>query len=973
MQRLLSILLILSIGINSLAQQPDKGIEKDSLGFSNKVLASPSDNLKYIPNYSPLSPNSAVIQKFGDYKVNLATGITDIHIPIYEVISGELKMPIVLRYHPSGFKVYDQASWVGYGWALDWGASLNRTVQGLPDEGAGGYLQQIITLTKNFCNNADDYFYGGQLAGGAIDGQPDIFSYQIPGKSGHFILGSVGESVFKIPEYPIQIDLNKTTNAITDFKLVDDNGIAYEFSGQEKQDVTISGKNKIYTGSWLLSEVKSPNTADAIHYTYQSGGHSQHYQPSWNTQFYTNANPTSFGKYTNTTVSIPQQSSMFSSNTHKIPHKITFPNGELEFILGALRADQPNANYLESINLYLLEDGGKKLKKKIKFSYSYFKYGGNDAKLKLNSLTFTDETESKSETYTFDYWTETIAWPNYPQTTNAIDFFGYYNGATTNTHLIPVSHHNTIPVVGSAANRETVTTYLKNAMLKKITFPTLSYTEFDYESNQYKWQGAAKPGGGLRVKSIKSVSGNNTVLKRYEYASTDGQDVGLLATNWNPNSPKIALIQNLDYTRSPFDSLSPPDSRAKLHTYTQDGTATSLYTMDAAVIYYTRVSEYFEESGASHKNGKNIYNFDFYQDNIISSVDYATRIVRPWRRGNLLSKATYDKNNILVSTDSIQYAEMAVHSRLAAAFVSQPWVFDGVTGTNHPCPTTFQSSKPAYEYMPVSYQTGILLPKSNRSLVYGVNQREDIFYTDSTGIVDRIETMGSKPNEKMIESYQYAFSPAYWSSSTGMRERNMLNQRLETHKTHRIGSTNTVFFKGKQTYQNFPGQNTRGFAGNLLPKEYSDSHDGSTWVSRVIFENYNTKGRPTSYYLADKQVPVTLLWGYNHALLMAEMNNISLSEATSALISVGLDWENINNYQLTASQKTQIRNLQGYFPNGHITWYAYKPGIGLSNKIYPNGLLESYEYDALHRLKAVKDHNGKLVDYYRYQYATTNP
>jgi len=80
---------------------------------------------KLVPQFSPLSPSAASLQKFGDYQVSLATGIPEISIPIHVIEEGGIKIPITLDYHVSGFKLNEQASWVGLGWSLNYGPTLN--------------------------------------------------------------------------------------------------------------------------------------------------------------------------------------------------------------------------------------------------------------------------------------------------------------------------------------------------------------------------------------------------------------------------------------------------------------------------------------------------------------------------------------------------------------------------------------------------------------------------------------------------------------------------------------------------------------------------------------------------------------------------------------------------------------------------------------------------------------------------------
>src|SRR5579872_7037063 len=80
------------------------------------------------------SPTAASLAKYGDIPVGYHTGIPEIDIPIYTIKNGPVEMPINLRYHASGLKVQEQASWVGAGWCLDAGGVITRTVVGAADD-----------------------------------------------------------------------------------------------------------------------------------------------------------------------------------------------------------------------------------------------------------------------------------------------------------------------------------------------------------------------------------------------------------------------------------------------------------------------------------------------------------------------------------------------------------------------------------------------------------------------------------------------------------------------------------------------------------------------------------------------------------------------------------------------------------------------------------------------------------------------
>ncbi len=563
MKKIVLLLFICAISIKGYSQEKPKN---DTLKVPRMLQSVADDRAKkLLPQYSPLSPNASSFQKFGDYQVNLATGIPSISIPLYTIQEGGLSMPISLNCHTGGFKINEQASWVGWGWALDIGASMNRTVQGLKDDNSGGnYLTNPITASRNFCNSSTDYYYGQSVLQNQTDTQPDIFSYSFPSKSGKFILGQSGNTPFKIPNYPVQINYAGSPS-FSSFNIIDDNGVAYTYGAGESQSVISGASTQFYTSSWLISQVSSPNSDDVINYTYQSGGGQYLTERQWFGSMIYSSVPQSGGYYTNSGSIVPSYTTVSTTISQLNPYKITYTNGEIEFIQSNAgeRLDLTGSRYLKEIRFSNYENGIKKLFKVIKFTYSYF----SGTRLKLDRLTITDELNTVVEEYKFDYWSNSISW-NDVNDNEKKDFFGYYNGKP-NTHLLPISSYNGILVNGGAANRSTVDTYMKEGVLKRITYPTKGYTEFDFETNKYYDGTTPTFAGGLRVKSIKSVTGGSTTMKRYEYSSSDGVGIGKLTTNWTPASALQPTIQNLRYD----DQNGTPQSygTASQATFTQSG------------------------------------------------------------------------------------------------------------------------------------------------------------------------------------------------------------------------------------------------------------------------------------------------------------------------------------------------------------------------------------------------------------------
>ncbi len=113
---------------------------KELRAKQNQVELTSQDVLE--PNLIPPSPTAASLGKYTDFPVNLYNGVTDISIPIYEVKTKTVSVPISLSYHASGIKVGEVASWVGLGFSLNISA-ITRSVRGLPDEETGGFSQPV--------------------------------------------------------------------------------------------------------------------------------------------------------------------------------------------------------------------------------------------------------------------------------------------------------------------------------------------------------------------------------------------------------------------------------------------------------------------------------------------------------------------------------------------------------------------------------------------------------------------------------------------------------------------------------------------------------------------------------------------------------------------------------------------------------------------------------------------------------------
>lgn len=70
------------------------------------------------------------------------------------------------------------------------------------------------------------------------------------------------------------------------------------------------------------------------------------------------------------------------------------------------------------------------------------------------------------------------------------------------------------------------------------------------------------------------------------------------------------------------------------------------------------------------------------------------------------------------------------------------------------------------------------------------------------------------------------------------------------------------------------------------------------------------------------------------------------------------------NETLTPSSFDQLQELE----QALVTGYIYKPLVGVTTIIQPNGQYENYNYDNAGRLKSITDESGNILKQVEYNY-----
>jgi YD repeat-containing protein len=483
------------------------------------------EQIAVLKNVVPPSPNSASLGKYGEWPVSLYTGVPNISIPIYELKGSSVSVPISLSYHAGGNKVGDIASWVGLGWSLNAGGCITRSIRGLPDEG------DYFVNAANFSNPND---FGSSIpqnllsimkvasAKNNTDTQEDMYTLNALGKSYRFVI-RVDGSMQTIPFSGIKLTANPMAGAnptADTWIIVLEDGTRLLFGGTGYIETTDNprfplgdGHGIVFTSSWMLQSITSPS-GEVVTFTYTNGNSNidSYYSQSdfleCKTSFYTGGPPTTCGNvnqsfYTKSTIERQQINTL---NLSAVESDL----GRVEFIMNAaIRQDLPGNKALQEIKVYskpaaqYIEDfilatnystaiSSNSLPSGIP-NETYLNY-----RLRLNSLEKKDlqNPSSLGQKWIFDYNPQNLP----ARRSFAQDHWGFFNGATSNTTLLPEEYF-VIPqgtiLLGAepksygfmpsnhdrGGNREGDASYLQAEMLTTINYPTGGHSNFTYEAN----------------------------------------------------------------------------------------------------------------------------------------------------------------------------------------------------------------------------------------------------------------------------------------------------------------------------------------------------------------------------------------------------------------------------------------------------------------------------------------------------------
>lgn len=444
----------------------------------------PNNNINTSINIFPSSPDSYNLGTYGNVNIGEYTGTMMQDIPLYEYSIGDIKVPVSLKYSSNGIKVDEYTSLPGLGWTMSANGIISKIVRDKEDPLNGALWQKDETedqATGYRALQLNFYEYTSMMEN--FDTEKDLYRVNIPGVfSTSFVRDGADtwiqekKSDFKIKKIP------------EGFLIISPQGIKYYFT------VTESSESRVQGVGWVPSEVsfesayfltRIEDTKNNIVY-FEYGPDPLRYTANNNNTY--NFFDTMMSINCSSDQGIPfasingmkKTSTIVSYDSHRLKKiRNNINQNVLEFNYAPLGENtrENRSGYLHEIkNLQENGNGNPTIIDTYKMEYL----------LTSNNRVFLTKVYSETNTkqYKFEYINPELL-PR--RLSNAQDFWGYFNGATQNSHLIGKVDHYYLDFINfSFANREIDTNLSQSGLLSKITYPTKGYSKIFYEPHT-KW------------------------------------------------------------------------------------------------------------------------------------------------------------------------------------------------------------------------------------------------------------------------------------------------------------------------------------------------------------------------------------------------------------------------------------------------------------------------------------------------------
>ena len=909
---------------------------------------------RFRQDYLPVSPTTAALMRRVQCPVNYSTGRIDLSIPLYEIRTRDFTLPLTLKYAGGGVKVDDTDDLAGLGWTLDFGPTMGRSIQGMPDEKS--------YLNSNSRYGDQDKVYLKQLAEGIVDEMPDLFYYSTLDEQGSFLFRPADRTPVQIPLTAARIQ--PPDSYLNSFTVTDGRGNTYLF---DEQETTWSEGGDQLTG-WKLKTLTSPRgermdfeytpfSIDHIYYYDYYAVEDRYEQPGelgksgyWMgvegnlTFFRTNGYELQGDSLWGNFLRVYPDSHYGYRLNHpvsaKLPTRISYPGGQVTFkyALGVLTEVHVYEGSTETLSA----------------SLTYHKVR-SDSRSLLKRVTFTDRVTGKNRSYDLSYYDET---GSYGFQTNAVDRYGYYNGHEENTdrverrvvefQMVPNGSHTHYYARIGGADRSPNAFRASRHALSELRYPDGSLEKYSYGLNRYTFYKETYA-GGLRVERIEcyDTKGELKNVRRFVY---DGKNT------------KVPSVQFEDETMKHYMYTNHTDEfRYRLYPSTpvaDAGTAAGTH------ILYRRVTEYVDDSDNrtlssrtyTYKEG---YSFPYIVGGIVydNGRSYKKGLLesvadRHPETGDTLRLEAFDSRSLYlsglpkVSGRTVRTANIVVPAA-------------GVPGTEVDRMQEFNvyyHSLPTDESRPVVTRETLTDAYGGRPTTRTTERTFGGTENDVRTALPLTETVREADGTRRRTCYTYPYHSTE-AAAQAMTAANDLKRPLSVRKETLSADGDSV----QDWRTDFTYKTLSGVGSAVLSAAASGGHEGSA-LTDESYTAHDAQGNICEIRRRDGSL-TTVLYGYHYRHPVAVIEGAAYSDVIAAL---GISYTALQDLTGT-TLRNRLLGLRTAFPAPcRVTVYDYAPTRGPVYRNDPNGNVTTWSYDGFGRMTEARDAEGAVMQYNEY-------
>lgn len=798
------------------------------------------------------------------------TGTASINIPFYTISAGGVQVPVSLGYQASGIKVKDMETWVGLGWRLSTGGRISRMVRGAQAD-EEGYSRVSGTPDGEQANNLSSWNTDkiDERNDAEFDSEPDLFFFEISGKSGQFVADYNGD-VHLIPYQGIQVKWNRTPYSST-FTVTDESGNRYYFNEVEttvSEDLDNKEDVKDWITSWNLSRIVTSQN-DTIRYYYTSNAPIVDVNTS-----HTIINSASWDVGTGWSIETVEEktNSRRVTNYPRYLQRIEWNGGKLEFVAEENTDNKPPR--LTEVKLY----AENRYLKSTVLSYGTFDNGST----KLSSI---DEKNGETTEHVchFEYNTAYHLPSRYSLD---YDHWGYFNGTgSSQGGYIPTYEIHGHVVEG--ADRSPKFPQTAADMLTDIVYKGGGRKKFEYEANVAAdgyFGEKTIIGGGVRIKRIIEALNGKENVTEYRYVKSTGESSGEIFKG-------TILYTSTDFKEQ---TVGRPIGYA-----VYENSQNLIFDFNGVPVVYSEVKEikpngsYTINLYTSFSNGQRdssavLYFPNSYGPGAPKTFDFGDGVLFPkssrmWRRGLLLEQQHYTSDDVLVYSQSNRYKLTAPAKSKVLGYVGLTSNYGSMVRpeTHHVLGVYEWMSQPVYLDSTIVSKGPYTLPALT-AVAY-----DTTYMTSKTS--EQRDAEDNLFTSEMSYPFDYGaqsgFATPMQSALTIMQQRNMRAVPIETisYKNGKITGAeltlfrmsdlpdSTVLVDRKLALKLFKPISPSDFTKSSIDASGHFTYD-SRYEETMIFDKYDNWGNPTCTH-APYGSYQAVIYGYDHSLPIARVKN----------------------------------------------------------------------------------------------------